>query len=71
MEGITAVQAHYANQSNMAICQACFQRKGMGEFNGTQAQGILSASFLHNRTINKALIQDLLSDFRTRYYVET
>ena len=43
----------------------------MGEFNGTQAQGILSASLLHKRTTNKTLIQDLLFDFPTRHYVET
>ena len=48
-----------------------FQQKGMGGFNGTQALGILSTSFLHNRTINKTLIRDLLSDFLTRHYVET
>lgn len=48
-----------------------FQQKGMGEFNGTQALGILSTSFLHKRTINKTLTQDLLSDFLTRHYVET
>ena len=43
----------------------------MGEFNGTQAQGILSASFLHKKTTKKTLIQDLLLDFPTRHYVET
>lgn len=71
MEGTSTLQAHHANQSNTAMCQACFQQKGMGEFNGTQAQGILSASLLHKRTTNKTLIQDLLFDFPTRHYVET